>query len=103
MKAQIKKTSTEYNQEYFKKRSPRKNALAISSNQSREISTYQDVINKYNKVYKNMNLLKCPEYWGGYSFTPYCFEFWEGNESRLNKRDLYELDGGIWRHSILQP
>ena len=35
MKAKIKKTSAEYNQNYFFDRSEEKNALAISSNQSK--------------------------------------------------------------------
>jgi len=36
MKAKIKKTSDEYNQKYFFDRSEEKNALAISSNQSKK-------------------------------------------------------------------
>ena len=45
----------------------------------------------------------CPENWGGYSFTPYEIEFWEGNKFRLNKRDLYKKEGNIWNHFILEP
>ena len=57
----------------------------------------------YKQSLENDDLKKCPEYWGGYSFIPYYFEFWEGHHSRLNKRDIYELDGKDWTHSILQP
>ena len=52
---------------------------------------------------KNDDLKKCPEFWGGYSFTPYYFEFWEGHESRLNKREAYEKSDDSWKHLILQP
>ena len=103
MKAKIKKTSNEYNQKYFFDRSEEKNALAISSNQSKPIDSYSQVEENYNKSLINDDLKKCPEFWGGYSFTPYYFEFWEGHESRLNKREVYEESDNSWKHIILQP
>jgi len=103
IKAKIKKTSNEYNQKYFSDRSEEKNALAISSNQSKQIDSYSQVKENYNRSLKNDDLKKCPEFWGGYSFTPYYFEFWEGHESRLNKREAYEKSDDSWKHFILQP
>ena len=103
MKAKIKKTSNEYNQKYFFDRSEEKNALAISSNQSKPIDSYNQVKENYNKSLKNDDLKICPEFWGGYAFIPYYFEFWEGHESRLNKREVYEKSDDSWMHSILQP
>ena len=103
MRAKIKKTTDEFNQNYFFDRSEEKNALAISSNQSKPIKSYSQVIENYNKSLKNDDLKKCPEFWGGYSFTPYYFEFWEGHESRLNKREVYKKSDDIWKHLILQP
>ena len=103
MKAKIKKMSNDYNQRYFENRSKKKNALAISSNQSKPIDSYKQVIENYNKSLNKDDLKKCPEYWGGYSFTPYYFEFWEGHESRLNKREIFEKIDGCWRHSFVQP
>ena len=103
MKAKIKKTPNDYNQKYFFDRAEEKNALAISSNQSKLIDTYNQVKENYNKSLKNDDLKKCPEYWGGYSFTPYYFEFWEGHESRINKREVFDKIDGVWKHSFLQP
>lgn len=103
MKAKIRKMSNEYNQRYFENRSKKKNALAISSDQSKPINSYKQVIENYNKSLNNDDLKKCPEYWGGYSFTPYYFEFWEGHESRLNKREIFKKIDGCWRHSFVQP
>ena len=103
IRAKIKKTSNEYNQNYFFDRSEEKNALAISSNQSKPIDSYNQVKENYNKSLKNDDLKKCPDFWGGYSFTPYYFEFWEGHESRLNKREAYEKSDDSWKHLILQP
>lgn len=103
MKAKIKKTHYDYNQNYFFDRSEEKNALAISSNQSKPIDSYNQVKENYNKSLKNDDLKKCPEYWGGFSFTPYYFEFWEGHKSRLNKREVFDKINGAWKHSFLQP
>ena len=103
IKANIKKTTTTFNKEYFKNRDVRKNALAISSYQSSKIDSYEMVKKNYEQSLELDNLKKCPKNWGGYSFTPYYFEFWEGRESRLNKRDAYELKSNKWEHSILQP
>jgi len=103
LKAKIKKTSRNFNNEYFKNRSEEKNALAISSRQSQIIDSYDSVKNNYNQSLKLDDLSECPDYWGGYVFTPYYFEFWEGHESRLNKRNIYEYNKGNWDHYILQP
>tara|TARA_B100000780_G_scaffold267873_1_gene225323 strand:- start:434 stop:1030 length:597 start_codon:yes stop_codon:yes gene_type:complete len=103
MKAEINKVSKDYNNKYFKNRDKEKNALAISSRQSELIDSYDAVKENYNKSLRFDVLDECPDYWGGYSFTPYYFEFWEGHSSRLNKRDVYERDGDTWNHSILQP
>jgi len=103
MKAKIKRMTDEFNQNYFFNRSEEKNALAISSNQSKPINSYNQVKENYSKSLENDDLKKCPEFWGGYSFTPYCFEFWEGHESRLNKREVYEKSDDSWKHLILQP
>ncbi len=103
MKAKIKKTSRDFNIEYFAKRDSKKNALAISSNQSNKVATYEDISKNYEKSLYEDNLELCPEYWGGYSFIPYYFEFWEGHKSRLNKREVYEMKNNEWNHFILQP
>ncbi len=103
MKAKIKKTSNDYNQKYFFERSREKNALAISSNQSKPIETYENVRENYDKTLVNENLEKCPDYWGGFSFIPYYFEFWEGHKSRINKREIFNKIDGYWKQSFLQP
>ena len=102
MKALINKTSKEYNQIYFADRDLKKNALAICSEQSKTIDSYEELQKNYEYSLKTNDLTKCPDYWGGYSFIPYYFEFWEGHESRLNKRESYELKNGAWIKDFLQ-
>lgn len=103
IKADIKKTSNEYNNDYFKNRSPKKNALAISSKQSEPISSYQNVVMNYNNAIKKNNLTECPSYWGGFQFYPYYFEFWNGNDSRINKRLVFKKIAKSWEKFIIQP
>ncbi len=103
MQGKIEKTSEEFNQNYFRERSKEKNALAISSRQSEVIESYETVKENYENVLSSSNLEICPEYWGGFSFKPRNFEFWEGNKNRLNKRIFYSQDNLIWKKQILQP
>lgn len=103
MRAKIKKTSVDFNNEYFKERCLNKNAIAICSNQSKTIASYDEVVANYNHTIKNTNLKKCPSYWGGFSFVPYYFEFWQGHKSRINKREAFKLIDKNWNQTILQP
>jgi pyridoxamine 5'-phosphate oxidase len=104
MKAKIKKTESIFSDEHFKSRDYDKNILAIASKQSQEIHSYQEILNKVKLTsQKNPTSNNRPSYWGGFSFEPYYFEFWEGHKSRLNKRDSYQINRGEWDHSILQP
>jgi len=103
IKAKIKKIPREWSQKYFKSRQDEKNALAISSNQSQKISSYEDVVSNYEEVLKKNDLNEKPSYWGGFSFRPYYFEFWEGRKFRLNKREIFEKIDNDWHKSILQP
>lgn len=104
IKAHISRLSIEENREYFSKRNLSKNALSISSNQSKEIKSYDEVLIKYNKTLNDADLKKCPEYWGGYSLLPYEFEFWKGHKNRLNKRNLFRLEANRnWENVILEP
>lgn len=103
MKAKIHKTSKEFNQEYFFDRSLKKNALAISSNQSKPINSYSQVKENFNRSLQNDDLKTCPDFWGGYAFIPFYFEFWEGEDSRLNKREAFEKKPDKWNHFLLQP
>ena len=103
LKGTIHKTSKHFNNEYFINRSSQKNALAISSDQSKPIDSYESVEANYYSSLESGNFKKCPDYWGGYSFTPYYFEFWEGHPARLNKRVSYLKVDQVWESLILQP
>ncbi len=44
-----------------------------------------------------------PPHWTGYRVEPDLIEFWAAGEGRLHERDRYWLEGGQWRHSLLNP
>jgi pyridoxamine 5'-phosphate oxidase len=104
LKARIQQTSQEFSDSHFQSRSKEKNALAISSSQSQPIDSFSSVKENFQTTLASMNSeTKRPEYWGGYSFIPYYFEFWEGHENRLNKRDVFLMEEGSWKQTLLQP
>ena len=104
MNGTIKKTSSEFSNKYFNKRERNKNILAISSNQSKKIKSYQDVLDNYKRIEKTKNKLRRPSYWGGYSFKPFYFEFWQGHSSRINKRQVFKMNPNKrWTKYFLEP
>ncbi len=104
LKAKIKKTSVQFSDKHYHSRSDKKNALAYSSNQSSPIESYQEVKDKFfNTLLNKKSYKKRPSYWGGYSFTPYSIEFWEGHEHRLNNREIFTKNKDLWKSLNLQP
>jgi len=104
MKAKIFKTSAEFSNEHFQGRTKEKNALAISSNQSQIIGSFEEVEKNFHVTLESMaSETVRPDFWGGYSFIPYYFEFWQGHKNRLNKRHVFELQDEEWAERFLQP
>ena len=103
LNAIVKKTTEEVSNKHFASRNAEKNALAISSNQSQSIDSYESVKKNYEKVLENKENFLRPDYWGGYEFTPHYFEFWQGHESRLNERIIYRKEKNEWSMNYLQP
>ena len=104
MKAKIFKTSSEFSDKHFQGRTKEKNALAISSNQSQVIDSFDEVTKNFNETLEIMTSeTPRPDFWGGYSFIPYYFEFWQGHKNRLNKRQVFKLQDDQWKEQLLQP
>ena len=104
IKGLISKTSIEFSDEHFKGRTKEKNALAISSNQSQVIDSFDEVTKNFHQTLNEMTHDTArPDFWGGFSFTPYYFEFWQGHENRLNKRHVFEQQEDEWIERFLQP
>ena len=104
MKAKIKKASKEFSDKHWASRDLSKNALAISSRQSQEIRSYDDIKYDYKNVFNGISSeTPRPDYWGGFYFIPYYFEFWKGAENRLNKRKVFMYSDDSWSSYKLSP
>ena len=58
-------------------------------------------LNRFDKPYEDLTL--CPDYWGGFEFTPYYIEFWQGHQSRINRRVVFEKNSDSWDEYFLEP
>ena len=68
------------------------------------IDSYDEVTKNFYQTLNEMtNDTVRPDFWGGFSFTPYYFEFWQGHENRLNKRHVFEQQEDEWIERFLQP
>ena len=99
----IEKCKENFSDKHFIKRDKNKNALAISSKQSKIADNYDSIVSNYEYIFNNKNLSIRPKYWGGYIIKPSYFEFWEGNTSRINKRKVFEKTDDKWNNYFLQP
>jgi pyridoxamine 5'-phosphate oxidase len=92
--------------DYFQKR-PRGNQIgAIASPQSQRVSSRQELEELFEKADKkllNSEVLPRPQHWGGYSIEPDYVEFWQGRESRMHDRIIYEKSNDKWNLSRLAP
>ncbi len=103
MKAYVYKTSNKISDAHFKNRNKKKNAISNLSNQSERIESYEKFAKDIMVELKTSKILKRSKDWGGFSFRPFYFEFWEGHEHRLNKREVYSYEDNSWVKYFRQP
>jgi pyridoxamine 5'-phosphate oxidase len=105
MKAKIKKLDKASSDEYFASR-PRESQIgAWASQQSQTLSSREELeerVSKYTKEFEGKEVPR-PEFWGGYLAEVYYYEFWQGRQSRLHDRIVYEAKDGAWLKKRLYP
>lgn len=99
------KTSEEQSETYFKLRPVTSQIAAIVSKQSVEIPDRQYLENQFYDLQDKLlgKPPKRPKSWGGFIVKPTKIEFWQGRESRLHDRILYERTGDEWIIKRLSP
>ena len=87
MKAKIRRTSKEFSDMHFQSRDIKKNALAIISNQSEQIKSYEEVVKRYNSFLnkKDNSKIVRPDHWGGFSFVLIILNFGKDTNQELIK------------------
>lgn len=99
------KTSVEVSDSYFYSRPVLSQIAAIVSTQSSKIPSREFLDSQFQSIKEKNNVdnIKRPENWGGFLVKPVKFEFWQGRESRLHDRILYEKENDNWLISRLAP
>lgn len=103
-----KHVAPEVSDAYFKKRPYTSRVGARISPQSHVIPGRSFIVTEFAKEsLKYTGTLRSvprPEFWGGFEVTPSRIEFWQGRESRLHDRFLYQLqEDGQWSLDRLAP
>ena len=107
-----KKTSKKQSDEYFYSRPRRSQISATVSLQSKEISSYKELLKKAEKLEVSLKekSVTRPKRWGGFLLIPKEIEFWTNENNRLHKRELYSLpeefrekEQVIWTKTFLSP
>lgn len=101
----VSQTSREVSESYFAKR-PRNSQLGSACSSQSTVIQRSELLSAYERFSKNYSesiTIPCPPQWGGYIVRPTLFEFWQGRESRLHDRIVYEADGADWRTLRLAP
>ena len=99
------KTSDAVSDQYFNSRPVSSQIAAIVSNQSSKIQTREILQNSFDSEKEKIGDKKIerPKCWGGFIVKPVRFEFWQGRESRLHDRILFEKQKEKWEISRLAP
>ena len=93
--------------DYFASR-PRQSQLgAWASRQSTRLENRETLDAQFAECelrFAAVPVIPVPEFWGGWQVSPHRIEFWQGRESRLHDRFVYELQqDSTWQHERLSP
>lgn len=99
------KTHNKISDNYFYSRPIKSQIAAIVSRQSEEVPDRTFLENRFFDFQDKLHgeTPKRPDSWGGYIVKPEKIEFWQGRESRLHDRILYEKQDGKWTMKCLAP
>jgi len=101
----VEKISTLESIEYFASRPKDSQLGAWASQQSVTISSRSLLISQFESMKNKFSKgeVPLPDFWGGYRVIPDSIEFWQGRESRLHDRFIYQRSVNGWSISRLSP
>lgn len=102
----VQKLDANESENYFKERPRGSQIAAWASEQSRPLSSREELLKTYEEFaskFSNEEVIPCPPEWAGYLIVPNYLEFWQGRENRLHDRIVYEKSGAEWEIKRLYP
>lgn len=104
IQGKIEKVTPEESDAYFKTRSHTSKVGAWASKQSEPLSSRNKLMAEAAMLMAKYPInVPRPPHWGGYRLIPEYFEFWQGRESRLHDRIVYEKNNADWNISRIYP
>lgn len=102
----VERITREESEAYFQSRPRGSRIGAWASNQSsilRDRSHLEERVHYFEQTYADQKI-PLPERWGGFRVLPRKIEFWQGRQSRLHERLVYnKLPSGHWDTELLFP
>ncbi|MBA2693426.1 MAG: pyridoxamine 5'-phosphate oxidase [Rubrobacter sp.] len=101
----VSKLSKEESDAYFESR-PRGSRIGAWASKQSEVlcrrEALEERVEELEEEYSGVEISR-PPFWGGFRVRHERVEFWQGRESRLHDRLLYERSGDGWEIVRLQP
>ena len=101
----VEKVTTLESIKYFASRAKDSQLGAWASQQSTTISSRSLLVSQFESMKNKFSKgeVPLPDFWGGYRVIPESIEFWQGRESRLHDRFIYQRSETGWSISRLSP
>ena len=101
----VEKVSSLESIKYFASRPKDSQIGAWASKQSTTISSRDILQSQFESMKQKFSSgeVPLPDFWGGYRVIPRTIEFWQGRESRLHDRFIYQRSEDGWTISRLSP
>ena len=101
----VEKITTLESIKYFASRPKDSQLGAWASQQSVTISSRSLLVSQFESMKNKFSKgeVPLPDFWGGYRVIPQSIEFWQGRESRLHDRFIYQRSETDWSINRLSP
>ena len=101
----VEKITTLESIKYFASRPKDSQLGAWASQQSATISSRSLLVSQFESMKNKFSKgeVPLPDFWGGYRVIPQSIELWQGRESRLHDRFIYQRSETGWSINRLSP